>query len=52
METARSLIYRMQDREQALLQTRTETLNRFAAATPLLILLASVLAVIVTWCRS
>jgi signal transduction histidine kinase/DNA-binding response OmpR family regulator/CHASE3 domain sensor protein len=48
MDSARSLIRTMSEREEALLKTRTEKLNRFAASTPILIVIASLLAIIVT----
>lgn len=43
-----TLISGMSKREKALLTSRTETLNRFAAATPVLIISASILAILVT----
>ncbi|MES2891009.1 MAG: response regulator [Bacteroidota bacterium] len=48
MDSARSLIKKMGDREQVLLQARTEKLNRFASSTPIIILVASILAIIIT----
>ena len=48
MNHARSVVKRMQDRENALLQARTQNLNRFAASTPVFIVIASVLAVLLT----
>lgn len=48
MNTARNVIKRMQDREQYLLAARTRNLNRFAASTPVFILVASLLALLVT----
>jgi signal transduction histidine kinase/DNA-binding response OmpR family regulator/CHASE3 domain sensor protein len=48
MDSARQLVQEMQDRENALLQVRTDKLQRFAASTPLLILVTSILSIIVT----
>ena len=48
MINARSLIQKMQEREQQLFHTRTERLNRFAASTPIFILVASFVAILVT----
>ena len=48
MNRARTVIKRMQDREQYLLDARTRNLNRFAASTPVFILVASLLALLVT----
>jgi signal transduction histidine kinase/DNA-binding response OmpR family regulator/CHASE3 domain sensor protein len=48
MEDLRSLITTMETREQTLLESRTARQNRFAAYTPILIILASLLGVLVT----
>ncbi|PWG82227.1 response regulator [Pararcticibacter amylolyticus] len=48
MDAARRLVKRMQDMETELLTSRSETLNRFAAYTPVLIILAAILSVIIT----
>ena len=48
MNEVRNLIKRMQDREQSLLNARTRNMNRFAASTPVFILVASFLAILVT----
>ena len=48
MNNARVLINNIQQREQALLQERTESMNRFAASTPVFIITVSVIAVVVT----
>ncbi|HET9276973.1 MAG TPA: CHASE3 domain-containing protein [Flavitalea sp.] len=48
MNNARNVIKRMQDREQTLLNARTRNMNRFAASTPIFILIASLLAILVT----
>ena len=48
MNSARNVIKRMQDREQYLLDVRTRNMNRFAASTPVFILVASLLAILVT----
>ncbi len=48
MDNARVHIKQMQEREQANLDNRTKTMNRFAASTPVFILVASLLAILVT----
>jgi len=48
MQSARNLVDTMRQREQALLMMRTDNLSRISASTPILILLASVLAIIIT----
>jgi signal transduction histidine kinase/DNA-binding response OmpR family regulator/CHASE3 domain sensor protein len=48
MDIVRSIVKRMQDREAALLKIRTQNMNRFAASTPTLIIVACVLALLVT----
>ncbi|MGZ3896270.1 MAG: response regulator [Flavisolibacter sp.] len=48
MEKLAILVRQMEAREQSLLSTRTENLNKFAASTPAFILIASLLSVLVT----
>lgn len=48
MEDLRAVAERMADREQILLAARTDELKQFSTLTPLLIVLASLLAIIVT----
>lgn len=48
MEQLRVVADRMADREQILLAARTDELTRFSTLTPILIILASLLAIIVT----
>jgi signal transduction histidine kinase/DNA-binding response OmpR family regulator/CHASE3 domain sensor protein len=48
MDAVRAIVKRMQEREEALLNVRTKALNRFAASTPTLILIACALGIIVT----
>ena len=48
MDQARQLVAQMQNRERSLLIKRTETMNRFATSTPVLIAVASILSLIVT----
>ncbi len=48
MTIARETIDRMKNREDATLKQRTETMNRFAASTPVLIIIASIMAILVT----
>jgi signal transduction histidine kinase/DNA-binding response OmpR family regulator/CHASE3 domain sensor protein len=48
MNSALDLITQMERREQALLNLRTEQTSRFAALTPMLIIIASLLAMLVT----
>lgn len=48
MSEAKSLVQKMQGVEDQLLRQRTDNLNRFAASTPVFILLASIIAIVVT----
>lgn len=48
MDDCRKLVQQMQNREQALLVSRTGTVSQFASYTSILILLASLLAILVT----
>ena len=48
MDESRKLVQQMQDREQVLLNGRTSTVSKFASYTSILILLASLLAILVT----
>lgn len=48
MDNAREIASRMENREKVLLISRTEKLNKFANSTPLFILIASLLAILVT----
>jgi len=48
MEEARLLVEIMQEREQQLLEQRTQRMNRFALFTPALIIAATVLAILIT----
>ncbi|SEW53043.1 response regulator [Chitinophaga arvensicola] len=48
MDECRRLVQQMQNREQALLVSRTGTVSQFASYTSILILLASLLAILVT----
>lgn len=48
MDNLRVLIKRMQDREDAQLAAKTARMNRYAAYTPILIIVASILAILVT----
>ena len=48
MTQTRMVIDRMSERENLLLEARTVTLNKFANSTPVLILVASLLAILVT----
>lgn len=48
MDAARSLIKTMQEEERRLLDSRTSELNKLAGYTPVLILIAAVLAVLIT----
>jgi signal transduction histidine kinase/DNA-binding response OmpR family regulator/CHASE3 domain sensor protein len=48
MDSVRNIVARMQDREEALLKIRTQSMNRFAASTPTLIIVACVLGIVVT----
>lgn len=49
MDDIRMLIQNMQNREEALLKSRTAAMNRFATYTPILIVIAAVLAFAVTF---
>jgi signal transduction histidine kinase/CHASE3 domain sensor protein/DNA-binding response OmpR family regulator len=48
MDEARQLVNAMENREQNVLAARTKALNRFSSSTPILIVIASVLAFLVT----
>ncbi|RZK77529.1 MAG: response regulator [Pedobacter sp.] len=48
MDKARSIIKKMQDEEKRLLEIRTKDLNSIAGYTPILIIIAAVLAVLIT----
>ncbi|MES1216155.1 MAG: CHASE3 domain-containing protein, partial [Bacteroidota bacterium] len=48
MDESRNIVKAMEDREQSLLAKRTSTQNSFAKATPILIIIASVLAIFIT----
>ncbi len=48
MDQARQLVAQMQNRERSLLIRRTDTMNRFASSTPVLIAVASILSLLVT----
>ena len=48
MDSVRIIVKRMEDRETALLKIRTQNMNRFAASTPTFIIVACLLAIIVT----
>ncbi|MBS1564273.1 MAG: response regulator [Bacteroidetes bacterium] len=48
MDEARSIIKTMEDREQQLLNSRTNTLNRFATYTPALIIVTAILSLAIT----
>ena len=48
MEKIRNLVQQMENREEVLLQSRTEAMNRFAASTPTFIIVASMLSILVT----
>ncbi len=48
MDEARRLVKKMQDRENALLISRTAAMKDSAAATPIIIIIAGVLAIIIT----
>ncbi|OQP44550.1 histidine kinase [Niastella yeongjuensis] len=48
MDYAREIVDRMRNREESLLKIRTQSMNRFAASTPTLILVACVLGILVT----
>ncbi len=48
MDQSRELVSQLQNRERSLLIKRTGTMNRFATSTPILIAVASILAILVT----
>ncbi|PWV51626.1 response regulator [Chitinophaga sp. S165] len=48
MRDARELVGRMEDREKKLLSVRTQNLNRIAGYTPILIVIAALLALLIT----
>jgi len=48
MEQARQVIQRMEDREHALLTLRMERMNKFSTYTPVLILIAALLSILIT----
>lgn len=48
MDQARKIVQAMEDREQSALTAHTESLNRFSSATPMFIVIASILAIAVT----
>jgi CheY-like chemotaxis protein/signal transduction histidine kinase/CHASE3 domain sensor protein len=48
MDNVRTIIKRMQERESMLLKDRTSNMNRYSSYTPILIVVASVLAILVT----
>ncbi len=48
MDQAREIVNDMENREQALLVSRTQTLNQYTETTPKLIIIAAILAIIVT----
>ncbi|MBO9152363.1 response regulator [Chitinophaga sp. GCM10012297] len=48
MAESRRLIDEMKDRERLLLTQRTEKMNRFASSTPVFIVIASIIAVLIT----
>ncbi|RPD38673.1 response regulator [Chitinophaga barathri] len=48
MDESRRLIEEMKDRERALLAERTGRMNRFATTTPVFIVIASIIAVLIT----
>lgn len=48
MDNARSIVREMEDRERALLVIRTENLNRISGYTPVLIVIAAILALLIT----
>jgi signal transduction histidine kinase/CheY-like chemotaxis protein/CHASE3 domain sensor protein/HAMP domain-containing protein len=48
MDQARELVGRMENREKRLLAVRTQNLNRIAAYTPILIVIAALLALLIT----
>ncbi|MCF6404388.1 response regulator [Chitinophaga filiformis] len=48
MKDARALVGMMEDREKKLLDTRTKALNRVAAYTPVVIVIAALLALLIT----
>jgi len=48
MDSARNIVKKMVDREQALLEARTASLKQFTSSTPIFIVVASLLAILVT----
>ena len=48
MENAKKVVKTMEDREKVALEQRTASMNRFASSTPTLIIVASLLALLVT----
>lgn len=48
MDSVRTIVARMREREESLLKIRTQSMNRFAASTPTLIIGACVLGILVT----
>jgi signal transduction histidine kinase/DNA-binding response OmpR family regulator/CHASE3 domain sensor protein len=48
MDNARDIVKAMEGREKNLLQSRTESLNRISGYTPLLIIIAAILALLIT----
>ncbi|SFH79623.1 response regulator [Halpernia frigidisoli] len=48
MDETRSIVAKMQNEEQVLLRTRTESMDKFASYTPYLIILSSFLAIVIT----
>ncbi|AEV99079.1 histidine kinase [Niastella koreensis] len=48
MDSVREIVARMHEREESLLKIRTHTMDRFAASTPALIIVACVLGILVT----
>ncbi|WP_316790312.1 response regulator [Pedobacter frigoris] len=49
MDKARALIKKMQTEERRLLEERTASMNKFAGYTPILILIAAALAILITY---
>jgi signal transduction histidine kinase/CheY-like chemotaxis protein/CHASE3 domain sensor protein len=47
-DSVRNIVARMQEREESLLKIRTQTMSRFAASTPTLIVVACLLGILVT----
>jgi len=48
MDSVRAIVKNMTDRERTLLDTRTATMNRFSAFTPVLIIIAAFFALLIT----